>query len=825
MAIIAFDPQIPVFDRYAKSFPQHPEGEPATYGPFSEACSTQFEWDAHFTAYSCPTIARRLGKTPALAFKPKMVLFVLDIDGPDHKCTPEWWALEKEKVRAFFKAHGRGYCYTTRGGYRLVLGLRDELVLDTPATALRWRYSYLDWIASLQRDFQIVCDPQCADWTRCYRLPRVSRDGIPTTPVDEVGEPDRMLEWRGAYVAADDPRVLRTDIIIEVSEPAPVDEDRQIEAVRALAEMWPTRNRHYAGLALCGALARAGWSEGAIIDFACAVFGTARTIGEPWFEEAQASARSSLEKVARGEAVAGWDTLAQYLSSDLHGQFDETRRAAVDEYVLTARRAIGQGPAIDLFDTARATTKPVNATNTAAGAMKLLAESLASSSPVSTLPAPDVDRSQQLDAACAEMNGDQAYREMLDEAATKLEPLIAQAEAKGKTVDARPMGMTYREIRARNQPPPDYLVQYLITREGVGALSGEPKSGKSWDATHIAVAVAAGTASVFGKFAVQHAAGVFYFYAEDTESSVNNRIAAIATGMGLEVGGEWVDRLVAQPRGRPLDIMSLADLCVLVASVWRFERRGSKFALVVLDPLSNIHSGEEDKRDSMVKVMARLHAVEQILGCAILFVHHSGKTSAENKGRKRGGQKMRGSSAIHGAVDFGIYVNEARGDGKNEFIGRIESEVKAARGGGVFDRTIKIDDNAQGNAVKVVHTWAEPTAETAEPNDLAEQRAKDVVQKLFDQNAPLTFAALKAKIKGKTDLLMRAIHIAEEEGWVANKTHGGRSCGFEITEKGRDLIRSGGSGGGEDDEDTPPAPPVPPTDIGFQIASYISTNT
>ena len=247
----------------------------------------------------------------------------------------------------------------------------------------------------------------------------------------------------------------------------------------------------------------------------------------------------------------------------------------------------------------------------------------------------------------------------------------------------------------------------MIPKEGVGALSGEPKAAKSWDATYLAVCIAAGV-PVFGKFAVQKPAAVAYFYAEDTESAVNNRREAIVASLGLDPIGPWLDNWFAQPRGRHLDVMNTAQLCVLAASLkWIAAQTDRHFALLILDPLSNIHSGEEDKRDSMVKVMARLHALEAYLGLAILFVHHSSKESADNKGRKRGGQKMRGSSAIHGAVDFGLYLSNLRGDGKSEFIARVESEMKAARGAGVFDRTLTIEDNDKGNAVEATFSAAE----------------------------------------------------------------------------------------------------------------------
>jgi hypothetical protein len=397
-------------------------------------------------------------------------------------------------------------------------------------------------------------------------------------------------------------------------------------------------------------------------------------------------------------------------------------------------------------------------------------------------------------ALAPEMAADVDWNAILDDVATVLCPMIEHAASKAKSVDATPLFMSGLEMRRRNAPPPDFIIQNLIPSKGVGALSGEPKAAKSWDATYISVCVAAGV-SVFDRYAVQAPAAVAYSYAEDTEEAVNCRREAIAMGLGLDPGGSWLGRWFAQPRGRKIDVLNTAELCVLAASIRRIEQiTGEKFALLIVDPLSNIHSGEEDKRDSMVHVMARLHALEAYLRLAVLFVHHSGKASADNKVRTRGGQKMRGSSAIHGAVDFGIYLSNLRGDGKNEFTARIESEMKAARGAGMFDRTLKIDDNDRGNAVRArfeASDCVEATKQRESSRQLVEDRAVDVVAKLFEHGSALTFDQLHTKIRGGRAELREAVEIAKNHEWIAQRIHKGHKAGYEITDSGRDLYRDG----------------------------------
>lgn len=799
-----------MFDRYARSWPKHERGEPATYGAFSEACETRFEWDSHFAAYSAPSVPRRLGEDAALSVSPAMVMFVVDVDGPDHKATDEWWAGEREKVRALFKARGRGYAYRTKGGYRICYGL-ESFPLRAPADKRRWSASYLDWLEVLRAEHGIAGDPACKDAFRCYRLPRVRRDDVDVEPLEEVGTSSGLAPWRAPLCAADDPRVVRPPAESVPSAAAPVDPEKLQEAAWALIPAWPKQGRHAASLALCGALARLGWEDEAIADFVDGVCQLAAdqpgapALGpEATYEKRLAQARSSAEKVARGEEVAGWGSL---------------ELAGVDpDALLAARRALGCGPDRELFELALSKVRAAGSATDPIAVRDVLRASVAAklaqaiNAPAASAP-PDPVLRLLVQAEALAVDGlvvNPNFEDMLDKVADKLPGMIEQAESKAAVVDPTPMFATFRELEARRTPAPRFLIQGMIPEVGVGALAGEPKSAKSWDATYYAVCLAAGV-SVLNKFAVQRAERVAYFYSEDTEAAVVVRVCAIAKSLGLDPNGAWKDNLLMQPRGRALDVMNTAQLCVLAASV---ERHG-KFGLLILDPLSNIHSGEEDKRDSMVKVMARLHALESYLGCAVLFVHHSAKTSADNKNRSPG-QSMRGSSAIHGAVDFGIYLTNLRGDGETEFVAQVYCQTKVGRSAGRFDRHLKIVDDDAGNAITATFEHKPPDAGEG-PKDLAEETAVDIVHLLFKQGGPLTTREIHTKLGGNKNQNSAGGKIAADNGWIRPRYHGAGREGFEITEAGMELVRTGrkgkkfgGSSGEEPDPSSPSSPPASP---------------
>jgi hypothetical protein len=149
-------------------------------------------------------------------------------------------------------------------------------------------------------------------------------------------------------------------------------------------------------------------------------------------------------------------------------------------------------------------------------------------------------------------------------------------------------------------------------------------------------------------------------------------------------------------------------------------RRLGKLDLVLLDPLRDLHSGEEDKSDDMREVMRRLRLVGELVGCTVAVVHHAAKATKDTKSR-RPGQRLRGSGAIHGAVDCGIYLGDLDGDGASTFRNSVDVEIKGARGAGHFDLSLAIVDDAMGEATRA--TW---TLDRESPDAVARGDAGDV---------------------------------------------------------------------------------------------------
>lgn len=235
-----------------------------------------------------------------------------------------------------------------------------------------------------------------------------------------------------------------------------------------------------------------------------------------------------------------------------------------------------------------------------------------------------------------------------------------------------------------------WLVDGLLTRGGVSLVGGEPKTFKTWLGLEACVAVATST-RMCGEFFA--AAGVAaYFFAEDMGRQVRNRLRALLAGANRSL---FTGRLHLCPRGKFLDITKDEDLALLVASC----RLLGKIDLLVLDPLRDVSSAAEDKSDEMSPVMRRLRVVAELLGCTVMVVHHTAKASLDTS-KRRPGQRLRGSGAIHGATDSGIYLSDTQGDGRTEFKNTVDSEIKGAQSAGRFSLTLNIEDDDNKEAVR-----------------------------------------------------------------------------------------------------------------------------
>lgn len=260
-----------------------------------------------------------------------------------------------------------------------------------------------------------------------------------------------------------------------------------------------------------------------------------------------------------------------------------------------------------------------------------------------------------------------------------------------------------------------WLFDGICTEQAVMVIGGEPKTAKTWAAIELALAVATDTPA-FGEFRARNVngRGAVLFLVEDHARSVKNRVKSMVQGRGNAVLAGWGKRAVVKALGS----LHIDDVPALARYVATVRRLPFKPALVVFDPLRDLHAHNEDSSTEMAGVYQALRALRTVLGCTVVFVHHAGKATADGE-KRRGGQKLRGSSALHGAVDAGLYLTSPtreRDEAKRKttMAAMVESEVKAASGAGDFALSLEVFDNANREAVRAQWVMSRETVTAAD---------------------------------------------------------------------------------------------------------------
>jgi hypothetical protein len=137
---------------------------------------------------------------------------------------------------------------------------------------------------------------------------RCGNDSHQTLVPPSVHPSGEVLRWYDD----EDPAAVRYDALLTAVE--------RLAAAALLSRHWPRSLQHNAGLALSGGLARAGWSEDQIADFATAISACVNreetdrskypADGDP--DKRRRLARTSIEKNSRGERVTGIPSLVKY---------------------------------------------------------------------------------------------------------------------------------------------------------------------------------------------------------------------------------------------------------------------------------------------------------------------------------------------------------------------------------------------------------------------------------------------------------------------------------------------------------------------------------
>ena len=200
------------------------------------------------------------------------------------------------------------------------------------------------------------------------------------------------------------------------------------------------------------------------------------------------------------------------------------------------------------------------------------------------------------------------------------------------TLEAPPKALSISDLMKIEFPPVNWIVDKLVPRNGITALSGKPKIGKSFLSLNLALSVASGQ-EFLGQFQTEQGA-VLIISKEDPLWLIQKRIRLLRNNFDLPIYFRTDPDLFLDTD------KSLEELKKFIEE--------NNIKLIIIDSFRRIFRGEENSS----QVIAGVHNGFKKLqsdDLTILFIHHHGKEGYFVK--KDAAEKLRGSSDILAMID------------------------------------------------------------------------------------------------------------------------------------------------------------------------------
>jgi len=232
---------------------------------------------------------------------------------------------------------------------------------------------------------------------------------------------------------------------------------------------------------------------------------------------------------------------------------------------------------------------------------------------------------------------------------------------------ARPRVLSYADILGSAIREPDWAIEEWWTLGSHGILAGLPKSFKSLVATDMAVSLASET-PFLGQFSVNpRAVGpVLMVQQENSLALVRDRLLKISHSRGLQTG-------TASLHDASIDFKPPPSIPILFYNDFGFDMtngddresieeviRNNGVKTVFFDPLYLMIGGaDENVAKEMRPILTWLLRIRNLYNCAVVVIHHWGKSQPGRGGRGVGGTRLLGSTTIYGWLEAALYL-EAR---------------------------------------------------------------------------------------------------------------------------------------------------------------------
>jgi len=297
---------------------------------------------------------------------------------------------------------------------------------------------------------------------------------------------------------------------------------------------------------------------------------------------------------------------------------------------------------------------------------------------------------------------------------------VRAGELKAQAREARIEELTAAPETTLSVPAPTFLagsegddivqwtIDQLLTAEAIGFIAAEPKTLKTWVSIELALAVAADVRA-FGRFGAGILGPVLMVQEESRSADFARRVRWLARGHDLDPSALSMLHVASQ-RGLLLDDPGWQ--LRLVSEIRRLDA-----AMVVLDPLSRMHSADEDRAREMRPILRFLRRLQAEHGCTVVVVHHWSKP--REGVRTRLGQRLRGTGDMYAVLDSALYLEAKPGAG----VVGVQVEHREAPWTDPF--TLRLEQDPETGSARLL-------AETGTLADLAALEALPDIESVLD---------------------------------------------------------------------------------------------
>jgi AAA domain/Toprim-like len=303
--------------------------------------------------------------------------------------------------------------------------------------------------------------------------------------------------------------------------------------------------------------------------------------------------------------------------------------------------------------------------------------------------------------------------------------------------------------------PPTWLVDGILTKNGLSVIWGRSGAMKSFVALDIALCLATGLA--WHDRAVE--GGLVIYVAAEGAHGLGRRAVGWRRTRGRELGKPRF-KLIPHPVA-----ISGDDLAPLVETLLKLEERP---VLIVLDTLARTFgSGDENKQQDMNAYVDAADKLREATGANVMIIHHSGVHEE---------RRERGSNVLRGAADTVIKI--ARKDDRLEIINEApEGKQKDAEEFKTINlRTQKVyfQQGEQEQNTLVLNVDENAVKDVPIPSARLGKVETAILKVLMDAGQPLGFMRIKLLVKFTDGSVGRALENLVEKSLIRFSEEGGK---------------------------------------------------